>query len=983
MTETKEKFRTPLAPRTSIRDFWQDFIKNKKYLLICFATPALITLLMYICFQVYPIGEASVLVLDLNGQYVYFFEGLRDILLGDGSLLYSFSRALGGEFIGIFAYYLSSPFSLLVALFPKENITEALLLMFILKAGACGLTFGIYIEATRKRNRIATVLFSTMYALCGFAVVMQHNTMWTDNLIFLPLVMLGVENIIKYGKYKMFIICLSMAIFSNFYIGYMMCIFVFIYYFYYYFACSPEERNPRGERLHFIKSSGRMALFSVITIAICAALLLCTYYSLTFGKTTFSSSNIRPDQKFDWLDLIPKLFIGSYDTVRPEGLPFLYSGTLTLMLLPLYFVAPHVKAREKIASGIVILIFLASFNFSTLDLFWHGMQRPNWLNYRYSFILCFFAILLAYKGFEKLREIGYKKLIPVSATLCIILLLLQKQEYENVHDFATIWLSLGIIAIYLGVLRGVASERFDINRPAALVLCILVCTEMFGGGLLNMNSLGLDVVYSTRTSYRTFIDGLTPSVEAVKEADPTFYRMEKTVHRKTNDNFSLGMNGLSNSTSTLNSETIKLLNAYGLSSKSHWSKYLGGTPVLDTIFGVKYVIAERNDEEILELYRETDYGDDDYTVWENPYAMSIAAGVSKDLRKLSSTDYLSAPALMNATVTAMLGEKETVEVFRPTNTSIYASCDNCVRTSIAGHIKYTPQDTARTSRFTFTINVDSEDVIYMFIPTEYLRECYVYINGLKNGSYFGNESDRIVEIGSFEVGETVTVSLEILDEAAYLQETESYFYYLDSKTFTEKAPLLSESAFMIHEYSDDRFEGTINVKKGDELIYTSIPYDKGWKVYADGKEVETEKLIDGVIGFELSSGEHHLEMKYRPDCLYLGSFVSVSGLIAFGAIWFCDEYMRKKRLLEGVAVYVIPPRGDEKHDDIPVLPDPDVFEDDSISCDETPTETVETEEASSDGACETSADAEDAIVTDESKESSADAEKSDDSEENI
>ena len=64
----------------------------------------------------------------------------------------------------------------------------------------------------------------------------------------------------------------------------------------------------------------------------------------------------------------------------------------------------------------------------------------------------------------------------------------------------------------------------------------------------------------------------------------------------------------------------------------------------------------------------------------------------------------------------------------------------------------------------------------MFIPSEYLRECYVYINGLKDGSYFGNESDRIREIGSFEVGETVTVSLEILDEAAYLQETASYFY---------------------------------------------------------------------------------------------------------------------------------------------------------------------------------------------------------------
>ena len=124
VSQIKRRFVTPLAPKSGIKDFWRDFVLHKKYLLICFALPALLTLLMYFCFQVYPIGEASVLVLDLNGQYVYFFEGLRDIITEGGTLLYSFSRALGGEFIGLFAYYLSSPFSFIVALFPKESITD-------------------------------------------------------------------------------------------------------------------------------------------------------------------------------------------------------------------------------------------------------------------------------------------------------------------------------------------------------------------------------------------------------------------------------------------------------------------------------------------------------------------------------------------------------------------------------------------------------------------------------------------------------------------------------------------------------------------------------------------------------------------------------------------------------------------------------------------------------------------------------------------
>ena len=199
----KTKLLTPLAPRSDAKGYLKSLFRGERsYLGICFILPVIIMWIIYICMQVFPFGEESVLVLDLNGQYVYFFEELKNIIYGDGSLLYSFSRPLGGEFFGIFAYYLSSPFSFIVALFPASYMTEALLIMFLLKTGCCGLTFGVYIDATRKRNPVSTVLFSAMYALCGYAVVMQHNTMWIDNLILLPIIMLGIENLIKYGKIR-------------------------------------------------------------------------------------------------------------------------------------------------------------------------------------------------------------------------------------------------------------------------------------------------------------------------------------------------------------------------------------------------------------------------------------------------------------------------------------------------------------------------------------------------------------------------------------------------------------------------------------------------------------------------------------------------------------------------------------------------------------------------------------------------------------
>ncbi len=902
-TKKREKFVTPLAPRKTFREVVGNFASHQKYLLLCFFVPLGIMALLYLCMSVYHEGEC-VLVLDLNGQYVYFFEALRSFLTGDGSLLYSFGRALGGEFMGIFAYYLSSPFSLLVAVFPKENITEAILTILLLKTGCCGLTFGIYLEATRKtRNRAAAVLFSTMYALCGYCVVMQHNTMWFDNVLLLPIIMLGIENMVKFGKFRLFVISLTLAVFSNFYIGYMTCIFVAVYFAYYYFSRTPEERNPRGEKLHALKSVGRITLYSVISLAICAALLLCTYYSLGLGKTTFSHPNYAPVQRFDWMDLLPKFFIGSYDTVRPEGLPFVYSGILTLILLPLYFFAPHVKVREKIASGCLIVFFLLSFNVSTFDLFWHGMQKPNWLNYRYSYMLCFFLILFAYKAFERLRDIGYRKAIAVSGALALILLIIQKQGYDNVDTFSTVWLSLGIIAVYLCVLWAVASDDTEKKQTATLVLAVLVGTEMFGGGLLNMSSLDDDVRYSVSSGYRSFIDGLTPVVDNVKDSDDSFYRMEKNDHRKTNDNMALGMRGLSNSTSTLNQETIAFLRDFGLASHSHWSKYLGGTPVSDSLFGIKYLIADENSDEIFEEYEETDLGDADYTVYKNPNALSIAFAADDDIKDLEIRETYASPFdRMNATVSALLGIEHGVHIF---DHAVYAADvdpGSLNVSNVAGHTKYEKSESG-FQRVTYTVAISSEDVLYCYFPTEYLREAYLYVNGLKQGSVFGNETDRIIELGSFEIGDKVEISLEPLDDCIYVMNDQHYFCYLNSEDYREYMPRLLSDQFMIDEYTEDSFAGTINVSEGHGTVFTSIPFDEAWNVYVDGERVSVEKLIGGVIGFDITPGEHTLKMYYRPRVLTPGIIIQIAGLLAFAGCIVFEEMRRKKLLADGIGVY--------------------------------------------------------------------------------
>ena len=81
-------------------------------------------------------------------------------------------------------------------------------------------------------------------------------------------------------------------------------------------------------------------------------------------------------------------------------------------------------------------------------------------------------------------------------------------------------------------------------------------------------------------------------------------------------------------------------------------------------------------------------------------------------------------------------------------------------------------------------------------------------------------------------------------------------------------------------YNKDYIVANVDVLD-DEVIYTSIPYDKGFSVFVDGSKVEYTKVFDTFIGLEVSKGKHVIEFKYMPRGLKLGSCMSFIGIFAF------------------------------------------------------------------------------------------------------
>lgn len=948
----------PSVPQTRLQKAKQRihvFWKNYWYLVLCALLPAVLVGMIYIAKGHHPFGDGCVLVLDLNGQYVWFFEALRNFVKGDADLLYSFSRALGGEFLGIYAYYVASPFSFLLSLFPQDWMLEGLLFLFLLKTALCGWSFGYYMHRTMKeKNPIAIVIFALGYAMSSYALIQQHNTMWIDAMMWLPLITLGIESLIKEGKFRLYTILLAITLFSNFYIGFMVCIYCAIYFFVYYFAHSEKSRNnPLGETHHFIKSLGRIAFYSGIAIGMAAIILLSAYYSLNFGKTTFSTPDWSWSLNFDFLHLFYKFLPGSYDTVRPEGLPFVYCGILTLLLVPVFFCSKRFSAREKLAAAIFIFVLIFSFAFSVPDLIWHGFQKPNWLNYRYSFMLCFFLCTLACRAFGELKTLPLKPILGTTALLallCIILLFAEEKEYFAPGALTCILFTVLSLAAYL-IIFGIA-KKVSAQQVISTVLVSVVCVEVFLSGLFNMNAFDDDVGFSKYSYYNDFLDRARPIVEAVQESDSSFYRMEKTFSRKVNDNMALNIRGLSGSTSTLNKETILFLNKMGYHSRAHSCAYFGGNPVNDSLLGVKYVLSENTIySDYYQVYKQ-DF-ENFYTAYYNPYALSIAYGVDDAVLDfplgfteseptlpsemhsqsaisewisgiketlngwldIEETDtnatyedlYASPFERLNAIVSAMLGEEQTQKLFVPIELSDTKLSENLDDRIDNGCYAYIKENAKKEASVTYTIQVPHDGEVFFYLPSDELREVKMILNAkgmeTKLGSFAGDDSNGIVSLGNYRTGDVLELKLTLKTDRLYAMIGEHYFYFLDMDVFKSSMSRLAKDQLQITEYTEHSFVGSFQASREKELVLTTIPYDKGWKITVDGQAVESIKALGSVIAFYIDgeAGQtHSVELEYSPNTVRVGFTISLTSIGFLTLIILFRKRMMKIKFLRAV-----------------------------------------------------------------------------------
>lgn len=928
--------------------FKRIFANNSYCWISCLCTAG-IMMLVYYCYDLIPFGDKTILRMDLYHQYGPLFAEFYDRITNGQSLLYSWQTGLGSPFLGNFFNYLSSPSAIIMLLLGHKNMPEAIAGMILVKAAFSAASFTYYLKRSQERHDYTTAAFGVLYAMCGYFVAYYWNVMWIDAMVYFPMVILGIEMIIKHRKPKIYIAFLALTLVSSYYMGYMTCIFSVIYFIIYYFSnfdasslheSTPYTLNENGDKKYvfknkikgslFLRSGFTFAFSSVAAAGLVAFALIPTVFILQNCSAT--SGTFPSDYKsyFSIFDFLANHLASVDPTIRSSGedvLPNVYCGIATLMLVPLYFFTKSISLKEKIAHVSILGILFFSFNTNFLNYIWHGFHYPNDLPYRFSFMYCFILLMMAYKTFTRLSEFSGRAILGSGFALVGSIILIQEIGSKNVEEI-TILISIIFVVTYCLVFALMRDKKYQQSAVAVLLLCCVI------GEIACANTDR----YSMDQPKQNFVGDYSDFRELKEQLDEhdggDMYRMDLTYNRARMDPAWYGFNGVSTFSSMAYermSNTQSDLGMYGNYINSY--TYHLQTPVYNMMHSMKYVVD--NDQSVTV---ETDYFNElmtvgNFTAYENKYYLPIGFGVNSETTEWI-TDITNPFIAQGDWFEYATGVSDVFGMMNIDEIQYY-NMDEITSGLDTGDIYYTKTG-AGEGELTFILKTEETRHCYLYVKSSDFDEISITTNGEDRIQYV--DEPYIYDLGVVSPDEEVIVFIKIEDsEYGYI---DFYPYYVDDAKLNEGYEILKSRSLDVTSFEETKIQGIVNVDE-DCMFFTSIPYDNCWNVKVDGvalSEDEITALVDSYLCFNLSEGTHTIEITYTSYGLIAGVAVSIITVIALliAAVIF------KKRREKGVNapfVYVPPYEPETDENGEPVSVELDIPEGE-------PNETAETTETS-------------------------------------
>ncbi len=868
---------------------------DNRFIFLSMFGSLLLTVLIAYCYNMIPFANYTILRMDLYHQYGPLFAELYERITDGGSFLYSWNSGGGSSFLGNFYNYLSSPLSLIILLFSHKNIPVAIGVMIFAKATLASASFTWYLKKSLNKHSYITAGFGVLYAFSGYFIAYYWNLMWLDAMVMLPVILLGIERIINKGKPLTFILSLAVTMFSNYYMAYMVCIFSVIYFFYYYFTNYTFTEKLHDFRLPFDKDkklnkgffyklyssrffgSGVTFAFGAITAALLVAFALiptffilraCSATSGTFPESFESYNNV-----FDFISN----HIASVDpTIRSSGddvLPNVYCSIATVMLIPLFYFAKSISLREKISTTVLLGVLFLSFNTNYLNYIWHGFHFPNDLPYRFSFMYTFILLVIGFKTLMRIKEFTPKQLLGLGFGTVIFIVIIEKVGSKNVNELS-VMISLAFAIIYALGFYIFSNKKYSLQATALFLFCCFVSEY----AIANTNNYVMNQELKYYSSDYEEFEEIKTKIDNDHKSD-NIYRMELTSLRTRMDPSWYNYNGVSIFSSMAYEKLANLqqnLGLYGNYINSY--TYNMQTPIYNSMFALDYIVNNSSSVKMNEkLFTKID-STDTFTAYKNKFSLPIAYMVDSSIKDWDFANY--DPFVVQSDyfnrATGVEGVFENQEIFDISGLSV-SDVSN-------------PSDGSDCIYFTADSDDGTGEITALVIPEE-TKNLYLYINSSSLSTltveYLGNEITQniddehyILDLGECIKDEVITLKMNVKSGV-----TDGYADFMlrsvNMDKFVEGYNILNNQALKVEKFTDTEISGTVNAKVNG-ILYTSIPYDTGWKVTVDGEELNEDELIsigDALLGINLSAGTHTIEFKYTPQGFIIGISLTAVGVL--------------------------------------------------------------------------------------------------------
>ncbi len=832
--------------------------------LLAFFIPVFMMLVLSMIYGFYPFGKTSVLVADMRYQFVDYYGYLKSIFFGNNDFAYTFSKTFGGDMLGFSSYYLNSLPNLLLLLFPNEYLPAGILLMATLLIGLCGLTFNILLDHLYT-TRWASLIFSTAYAFMGFTMAYFNCVHYFFNIALLPLVILGLCNMIENGKISiLYIVSLFLSIFSNYYIGYMTCLFTVIFFLYYVFVRTETLKKIKDYRNAFFN----YVIASCVAASLSAFTLIPVLFSLSGQKSGVNEANLSFARTFHMIDVFSGLYTTAFHGNISDGLPIIYCGVSTVVFAILFLVNKKVSKRERIVSTLALASVLICFYIHALNLIWHGFNEPIGFPFRDSFFFSFLLLFIAYRGF--LNTAGgvqlYQGVICILAYLGYsVYMLFSRNEYVGRDQVV---LTGVIILIVLFFIYGFRNKK-EYVIPLIVGLFLLQGMDLMYNGYVSLGGYFPDLKENPQDysfeEYYSFVDQNERILKELEKETPGFYRIEKLYRRSHNDAMMFGYNGLTHFSSCETDQAKNFMGSLGFRNNKNWAFYgQGSTSFADVFMGIKYLLSQY--DETPRPYEKRAF--EDKYIYKSPYALPIAFCMKNSVRNLAPERY-NVFSYQNAIAGAFTDQK--YQIYRP----VYLASTDLVNVEEDG-THYRKIDPSQEAYLAYHLIANNSDFIYMYFYAPDLQDTTIVIDGLEKDGYFTKYGWSVREVGYFSRGQEIEVRM-YLDQDE-IQVNKALFYYENLNELARWYEDSKDLGAKLDKVTSSHLVGEVDCKE-DEMLVMTIPYESAWKIRIDGKETKPERVLKGIIAVPVQAGKHRIEMRYMPRGLEGGLFLSGAALL--------------------------------------------------------------------------------------------------------